>query len=266
MSGIVPSGNTDVFPVLGDPIAQVRSPAEISRIFAARGRDAIVVPMHTPPLALAGVLKALHLIQNVGGALITVPHKRDAFSLCLSKTERADFLGSVNVMRRTHNGWHGDNTDGVGYLDGIERKGFNVDGRQALLIGCGGAGAAIAMEILRRGAVKLAIHDIDSARLDEVVRDLSKTFPGRVVTGSTDPTGFDLVANATPMGMRSDDPQPIDVSRLEAWQFVACAITKPEISPLIEAARICGCATMTGVDMFDAQAETLADFLLGNRE
>lgn len=266
MAGILPSGSTKVFPVLGDPITQVRSPAEISRIFAARGRDAIVVPMHTPPPALSGVLEALHRVHNVGGALITVPHKREAFSLCLSKTDRANFLGSVNVMRRMNDGWHGDNTDGVGYLDGIERKGFSVGGRQALLIGCGGAGAAIALEILRRDAAKLAIHDLDTVRLGEVVGDLSEKFPGRVVTGSTDPKGFDLVANATPMGMRPDDPLPIDVSRLEAWQFVACAITKPEISPLIEHARIRGCATMTGADMFDAQAETLADFLLGNRE
>jgi shikimate dehydrogenase len=64
------------------------------------------------------------------------------------------------------------------------------------------------------------------------------------------------------MGMRPDDPIPVDTARLDASQFVACVVTKPDVPPLIAEARRRGCRTMTGAQMFDAQAELLADFLL----
>lgn len=263
MTGFIPSGGTRLFPVVGDPISQVRSPEVITPILAARGEDALVVPMHISPANLPQGLAALRQVHNLEGALITVPHKRAALSLCSTVTDRARFVQSVNVVRRTGDGWYGDNTDGQGYLDGIELQGFSVRGKRALLIGCGGAGAAIALEILERGAALLAVHDIDFARRDDVMAKLAERFPSKVVAGSVDPFGFDLVANATPLGMYPGDPLPVDVSRLEPWQFVACVVTKPKVPLLIAEARLRGCRTMTGLGMFDAQAETLVDFLLG---
>jgi len=265
MTGYVPTGATRLFPVVGDPIAQVRSPSVLTRILTERGEDAVVVPMHVSPSDLTGLFDALKNVHNVDGVLVTVPHKRGAFALCSTRTDRADFVEAVNVVCRTDDGWHGDNTDGLGYLDGIKREGFSVEGRRALLVGCGGAGAAIGLEIMKRGAAELAIHDIDTTRRDGMIAKLRNIYPGQVVAGDADPTGFDLVANATPLGMKPDDPLPIDVSRLRPSQVVACVITKPEVPPLIVEARRCGCRTMTGSDMFAAQADTLVDFLLGHR-
>ncbi|SFU16083.1 shikimate dehydrogenase [Mesorhizobium sp. YR577] len=258
----LPSGETRLFPVVGDPIEQVKSPSAITRILAAHGENAIVVPMHVGAADLGHLVEALTKVHNVDGILVTVPHKFAALGYCASATERARFAGSANVIRKIENGWCGDNTDGMGFLDGIAREGFDIVGKSALLIGCGGAGSAIAFEILERGASELAIHDIDVARRDDIVVRLDARFPGKVRSGSDDPTGFDFVANATPMGMRPGDPLPVDVSRLGAGQFVACVVTKPEVPPLIAEARLRGCGTMTGTGMFDAQAETLVDFLL----
>lgn len=262
MDASFPTGATAIFPIVGDPVDQVRSPAAISAIFAARGANAICIPMHVAIAGLAALLTSLYGVKNAGGALVTVPHKRAALTHCENATERARFVGAVNVLRRGDNGWIGDNTDGAGYLDGIARHGFDVAGKRVLLAGCGGAGAAIALEILNRGAAHLAIHDLDIARRDDVIGKLAQHFPGRVTADGADPTGFDLVANATPMGMKAGDPMPIVSSALRPEQFVACVVTKPEVPPLIEVARRLGCRTMTGSDMFDAQAEKLADFLL----
>ncbi|WP_064692893.1 shikimate dehydrogenase family protein [Rhizobium aegyptiacum] len=262
MTGFIPSGSTKLFSVVGDPIDQVRSPGVLTRLLAERGEDAVVVPMHLASSDLSDLFSVLHAVRNVGGVLVTIPHKQHAFGLCATTTDRAAFVEAANVVRRTADGWHGDNTDGMGYLDGIEKQDFTVAGRNCLLIGCGGAGSAIALEIMRRGAALLAIHDIDSARLQHVIAKLDRLYPGRVIVGSADPTGYDLVANATPLGMRSDDPLPVDISKLESPQFVACVVTKPEVPPLIEEARLRGCRTMTGAGMFDAQAATLVDFLL----
>lgn len=256
-----PSGRTRLYPVVGDPIGQARSPAMMTRLFAAHGDDAIVVPMHVKSADLPPLFGALHGVRNLGGILVTVPHKRMAAELCAGATDRARFVGSVNVVRRQDAGWYGDNTDGVGYLDGAAREGFDVAGKRALLVGCGGAGAAIALEILLRGVAQLAIHDLDAARRDEILAKLAHRFPGKVLIGDADPSGFDLIANATPMGMHEGDPPPVDLVKLHPEQFVACVVTEPAVTPLIAAARARGCRTMTGAGMFDAQAGTLADFL-----
>lgn len=151
-------------------------------------------------------------------------------------------------------------------MDGVEKAGLAIAGCRALLAGCGGAGSAIALELLERGATHLAIHDIDIARRDAAVKRLSARFPARVGVGCVDPSGFDLIANATPMGMRPDDPLPVDVGKLRPHQFAACVVTLLEAPSLIGEARRRGCRVMTGTEMFDAQAETLVDFLLGTND
>ena len=262
MNSVLPSGNTRLFPVVGDPIAQVRSPGTITGILRERRADAVVVPMHVASSDLQPLLASLATVQNVGGVLVTVPHKQGALQACSSLTDRASFVEAVNVIRRTSRGWHGDNTDGAGYLDGIEHEGFSVAGKRILLVGCGGAGSAIALEMLVRGAAILALHDSNPERRDALIAKLETRFPGRVKIGSSDPTGFDLIANATPMGMSEMDPLPVDVSLLSPSQFVACVVTKPPVTALIAEARRRGCRTMTGNGMFDAQAQTLTNFLL----
>lgn len=261
-AGIVLSGDTRLFPVIGDPVGQVRSPAALTRRLAARGENALVIPLHVAPRHLGSVVSALALAGNVGGALVTVPHKAAALALCGEASERARFTGAVNVLRRTAQGWRGDNTDGCGYAEGLSAAGFAIAGSSALLLGCGGAGSAIALELLERGASSVALHDVDAGRRDDLLARLHARFPGRVRLGGRNPSGFDLVANATPMGMAPGDPLPVEVDRLKPEQFVACAITRPEASPTIVEARRRGCRTMTGAGMFDGQADILADFLL----
>jgi shikimate dehydrogenase len=257
-------GETRLFPIVGDPIAQVKSPGKLTRILAERGVNALVVPAHVAAADFSAFMTAARAMQNIHGIVVTVPHKIAALGFCDDPSERARFAGSVNVLRRVADGrWSGDNTDGQGCLDGIAAEGYDVAGKRALLVGAGGAGAAIAYEILARDAAHLAIHDIDTARRDRTVERLQALFPGRVAAGAPDAASVDLVANATPMGMRPEDPLPVDAEGLRPGQFVADVITRPEISPLIAAARAAGCGTMPGLGMFNAQAGLLVDRLLG---
>jgi len=80
--------------------------------------------------------------------------------------------------------------------------------------------------------------------------------------GSSDPSGFQLDINATPIGMKDGDPHPIDSSRFTASQFVGCVITAPAVPPMIAAARAAGCSTMTGADMFARVRDLMVQFLL----
>lgn len=257
------SGKTRVIPIIGDPIAQVKSPAGVTEELVARGHDAVVVPIHVSPADVEALMHGIALAKNIDGVIVTVPHKFAAYRYCKSATERAQFLDSVNMMRRNPDGsWHGDALDGLGFVAAMRKNGGEPKGQRALLVGAGGAGSAIALALLDAGASELAIHDGDAKRRDDLVGRLQRRFGERVRSGSGDPTGFGVVVNATPAGMRSGDPHPVELDKLAADMYVGDVITVPAVTPLIEAARRRGCRTGLGTDMFAAVMVLLVDFLV----
>lgn len=258
------NGSTRVFYVVGDPISQVRSPEHLTRIFSRREFNAVLVPAHVEQKSLGHFLAAAADMKNVDGIAVTIPHKFSAFEYCASSSKRATFTKAANVLRKLENGdWTGDNIDGVGFIAAAEAKGFQVSGKRGLLVGCGGAGSAIAYETLFQGAASLRLYDVNVDRLRSLHSALKSQFPNRVEIGNSDPSGMDFIFNSTPMGMNSKDPFPVDVEKLDASQFCGCVITSPEISPWLVIARDKGCNILTGAQMFDAQSERLADFLMG---
>lgn len=259
------SGETFVVPIVGDPIAQVKAPDGITRLFAERHRNAVVIPLQIASDDLDNLVRSLAPSASVGGIIATVPHKFGLAAQCATLTDRARFLGSVNVARRNPDGsWHGDQVDGAAYVAAILASGGDPAGRRVLQVGAGGAGSAVALALLEAGAAELALHDADPVRRDGLISRLRSRFGDRVVVGSGDPTGFDIVAHATPMGMRADDPYPVDVQGLKPDTFVADVVTKPAVPALIRAARDLGCGTSTGADMFAAVAVLIVDFLLAD--
>jgi shikimate dehydrogenase len=258
------TGATRLHIIVGDPISQVKSPGGLTRAFADRGHDGILVPVQVSVEDLGDFLKSADRLKNLDSIVVTVPHKFSCFKHCRSATERATFLGATNLMRRRPDGgWHGEMVDGVGFVGAVRAQGCDPKGKRALQIGAGGAGSAIALALVDAGVKELAIHDEDKARRDSLISRLNALGKARVVAGSPDPTGFDLVANATPAGMKPGDPLPVDVSRLSPSTFVGCVITVPAVSPIVEAARRLGCSTSTGTDMYNALQGSMIDFLLG---
>ena len=199
------------------------------------------MPLQVAADDLDALLAGLTPSASVAGLIATVPHKFGLAAHCATLTDRARFLGSVNVARRNPDGtWHGDQVDGAAFVAALARR--QPRGRRALQVGAGGAGSAIALALLEAGVAELRLHDADPARRDALVERLRERFGARVTAGAADPTGVDLVANATPMGMRDGDPYPVDVTRLKPGTVVGDVVTKPAVPPLIEAARRLGCA------------------------
>jgi shikimate dehydrogenase len=258
------NGETRVFYIVGDPIAQVKSPAAVTQAMNALGHNCVLVPMHVTPADFDRFMTGASLARNLDGIIATVPHKFAAYAHCATASDRAHFLGSANILRRNpDSGWHGDMSDGQGFVSGIRIAGCNPEGRRALLIGAGGAGSAIALALVEAGVTELAIHDTDIARRDALVARLKDKWGTAVHAGSADPSGYALVVNATPIGMRAGDPYPVQVDRLTSDMFVGDVITAPAVPPLIEAARRLGCPTQTGSGMYAAQLDVMRDFLLG---
>jgi shikimate dehydrogenase len=256
-------GATRLTLILGDPIAQVKSPAGMTEAFHALGHNAMVVPAHVAPADLAGFVAAASLMQNLDGLIVTIPHKFACFGLCASTSARARALGAVNTLRRNADGsWHGDMFDGEGFVSAARARGGNPAGRRALLVGAGGAGSAIGLAVLEAGATHLAIHDPDTARRDALVARLAMAHPGCVSPGAPDPAGFGLVLNASPLGMRQADPFPVPPDALSSETFVGCVITAPAVPRFIAAARARGCPTSTGIEMYAEVQQLMLGFLL----
>jgi shikimate 5-dehydrogenase len=256
-------GRTRIFAILGDPIVQVKSPTSVTGSFRARSRNAILIPVQVRSDDFDRVVDAFYAIENLDGLVVTVPHKFAAFRHCTATTDRAAFLRAVNVMRRNFSGgWDGDMCDGQGFVDAIREKGGQLAGRRALLLGAGGAGSAIGYALLESGVTCLAVHDADPGRQHALIAKLQGCFGEKVLAGTTDPDGFDVLANATPVGMANPLEAPIELERLRPGTIVGDVVTPSQESALIAAARAKQCITSTGHDMYRALQETMVDFLL----
>ena len=261
------SGATRVHVIVGDPIAQVKSPFGMTQAFELEGQNAICIPAQVPAKDLKQWFEGITLARNVDGIIVTVPHKFDCHAFCMTHSPSADFLGAVNTMRRNADGsWHGDMFDGLGYVKAIASKGFQLPGKKALLVGAGGAGSAIAHALVMAGIHELAIYDENTARSKALIERLNSLNRCPVRAGSTQAKGYDIAINATPAGMRDGDNFPIDIEGITSQMFIGCVITAPAISPLIAAARAKGCQTVTGADMFVQVRQQMLAFLLGGEK
>ncbi|WP_416189471.1 shikimate dehydrogenase family protein [Neisseria sp. CCUG17229] len=256
------NGSTRIYYVIGDPIAQVKSPSLVTEAFQNKGLNAVCVPAHVAPDQLATFFNAVKAMQNVDGLMITVPHKIAFADLCDELSDAARFLHTTNCVRREGHKWVGDMFDGQAQVEALQRNGAQLQGKKAILAGAGGAGTAIAHAILTAGVSELAIVEMDIARRDGLIERLNSLGLGKVYAGTTDPSGFDIVVNATPMGMREGDPLPFDGDKLTADMFVGDVVTTPALTAWIAHAQQVGCQTSTGMDMFESVRDLMVDFLL----
>ena len=135
-------------------------------------------------------------------------------------------------------------------MRGVERKGRLFKGTRVLVSGTGGVGSAIAASIAAAGAAEIALFDTSDASAQALAGRLRAHYPALTVrTGSKDPAGFDVVVNATPLGMKEGDPLPFDVDRIAPDTFVGEVVMKSEYTPLLQAAKAKGCAVQVGTDM-----------------
>jgi shikimate dehydrogenase len=257
------SGASRLFPIIGDPIKYVESPRRLTRTFGERGYNGICVPMQVPEGHLGTVMAGLTASLNVDGILVTMPHKSAAFGQCATSSERARMLRVVSVIRRNPDQtWPGGMLDGLAFVKAQKEHGAQPEGARVLLVGAGGAGSAIAIELLRAGVRELVIHDADESRAALLLDLLSDVGRGRVSAGPPDPSGCDLVLNASPMGMEDGDPLPVDAALLDSSMFVGDVIAGHGLTPLLRAAQAAGCKTADGDSMVEAVQDLMVDFML----
>jgi shikimate dehydrogenase len=244
-------GHTELIAHLGYPTHAFKAPMIYNPYFESMGINAVVMPMACKADTFAQVLRSLFTLENVRGALITMPHKVSVVELLDDVAPAVKVARACNAVKRLPDGrLAGDMFDGEGFVRGLKRKGLVLQGARALIVGSGGVGSAIAASLAAAGVGALALYDLDAAAADGLAARLAANYPRIAVrTGSNDPAGMDLVVNATPLGMHHGDPLPLDVTRLEARSFVGEVVMHSEVTAFLAAARARGCKVQVGTDM-----------------
>jgi shikimate dehydrogenase len=256
------SGTTTLIAHLGYPTHSFKAPLIYNPWFDKNGIDAVVVPMGVKAPEYPEFFKYLFKLTNIRGALVTMPHKVTTTTLVDELTPTAQVAGAANaVLLREDGSLLGDQFDGAGFVRGVERKGFPLAGKRALVVGSGGVGSAIVASLAGAGVSALGVFDPNAAASDALAGRINEHYPKiEVTTGSNDPHGFDLVVNATPLGMNDGDPLPMDVDRIAPSTFVGEVVMKQEITPFLQAAKGKGCPIQVGTDMLFEQIPAYLEF------
>jgi shikimate dehydrogenase len=256
------NGNTEIIAHIGYPTHSFKSPMIYNPYFEQAGVNAIVVPMGCQVPEYPAFLKAVFGLTNIRGALITMPHKVTTVGLLDEVTATVRVAGACNAVKRLADGrLVGDMFDGAGFVRGVQRKGLSLAGAKVLVVGSGGVGCAIAASLAAAGIASIRLFDVNSASADGLGQRLKQNYPLiEVQTGSNDPTGCDLVVNATPMGMNEGDPLPLDVSKLAASTFVGEVVMRTEMTAFLTAAKARGCAVQVGSDMLFEQIPAYLEY------
>lgn len=257
---------TELVAIIGTPIKQVKSPDNFNRWFGETGQDIAMIPIDIQESTLELFIGAMRGWENLRGCVVTVPYKHAVARWLDTLTPRAQALGCVNVIRRESSGrLAGDNVDGDGFLNAARRHGFNPEDKRVFVIGAGGAGSAIAYSLCEAGASHVTVVDFAAARAGLLCEILRCHFPAVDVTARVESlSAFDLVINASPVGMGDEHALPLSRELLDTLLpgcLVADVVTSPPLTPFLKVAIQKKCKVQTGPEMALGQLGMLGRFM-----
>ena len=253
------TGSTLAYLIPGDPVRNVRLPRLFNAVFDRFGIDAVLLPMQVPLRDFAVFFKSAFLARNVRGMVIAPPHKPLVVDLLDGCGLFGRVAGSVNVVRRTENNeLEGDLFDGEGLVGALDHFNIPFRGKRVLILGAGVSAAAIGVALAEGGTVDgaehIAFYDTSAGKAAGVAAKLDAFFDAGVeVVDSNAPEGFDLVINATPLGLDENDALPVDVARMDGHAALFDILLRNQPTPLVRAARARGLNAQAGFEMLIQQ-------------
>jgi shikimate dehydrogenase len=256
------SGSTELIAHIGWPTHAFKAPMIYNPWFDHAGIDAVVVPMGCEAPDYPAFLKAVFTLRNIRGALVTMPHKVSTVGLVDVLSPAARIAGACNAVKRGDDGrLIGDMFDGEGFVRGLLRKGCTVAGARALVVGSGGVGSAIAASLAGAGVAAIGLFDAHAPSAQALGQRLQAHYSAlQVSLGSNDPAGYDIVVNATPLGMNDGDALPLDINRIATSAFVGEVVMKAEMTAFLKAVQARGCRFQVGTDMLFEQIPAYLEF------
>lgn len=256
---------TDKYAVVGNPVAHSRSPA-IHAMFAEQTGQSLSYERLLAPLdGFEATLRAF-AAAGARGCNITVPFKFDAFALAATRTERARLGGAVNTLRFDEAGWTGDNTDGAGLVNDIQRNaGRTLAGLTVLLVGAGGAAAGVLGSLIAARPARITVvnRSVDKAAV-LVANHAHLGVPLAAATLAEAPAAQDIVVNATSTSL-AGAASPVDARVLAHGALALDMMYGPKAQGFLDWAAAHGAEPRDGLGMLVEQAAEAFFFWRGVR-
>jgi shikimate dehydrogenase len=246
---------TRLIALLGDPVAHSLSPVFQNAAMRAADVDGVFVALRTTTDHLPGLLRGIAYAG--GGGNVTVPHKRLATRLLDRETDAVRRTGACNTFWLENGLIHGDNTDIAGFRSAVSSLlGGEPSGARVLLIGAGGAARAVVVGLETAGASRIDVMNRTRAAADELAAELGRGSIQVVAMKHGDGGGelsYDLVVNATSLGLRDGDALPLPLSRLHPGTPVLDLVYRRGGTPWVRALQENGFPAADGTEMLIGQ-------------
>lgn len=245
------SSRTRLVAILGDPVRHSLSPIFQNAAFDAAGLDAVYLALRTSAELLPGLLRGIALAGGAGN--VTVPHKEVAATTVDVATDAVALTGACNTFWCEDGRVHGDNTDVHGFVRaaGELLGGRSLAGARVLVVGAGGAARGAVYALVREGAERIVLANRTLQRADEI-RDRFQSITDRISTASPESLAgeqFDLVVNATSLGLSAGDPFPLPLEGGPSFEAALDMVYAPARTPWIVALRERGIVAEDGLEM-----------------
>lgn len=254
------NSRTRLLGVMGWPIEHTLSPLIQNAAIRALGLNWVYTALPVPPDRVAEAIAGARAMGFVG-MNVTYPHKAAAVAGMDELSPEAAAIGAINTIHFTDRGAIGYNTDVTGFTRTLtEDACFDVQGKTVLQLGAGGAGHAMVAGQGDGGAGRVIIFDVRLAAAAELAEQMGKAYPNTRFEALAGAEGIpeaaaaaDLIANATPLGMKPGDPSVIDEHLIQSRHVVFDAVYRPFETPLLKAAARRGARTVSGLGMLGRQ-------------
>lgn len=260
--------DTKLGAIIGTDIGHSKSPAMMNAAYEKLGLDAYYYPMNIKEEDFGDVIRGISKM-NYMGLTITIPYKLEVMKYLDEIDRTAEIIGAVNTIKITEGKMKGFNTDGEGFVRGLEAdKGVNVAESTFVVVGAGGVSRAIMTVLASRKAAaddagrepgiptcekKIYLANRTMKRAEELCDKLNKLVCDCCVPVPLDETlaqyidKADVLVNATNVGMPpQQDMTPVDTAMLHSGMLVADVIYNPRKTKLLEAAEAMGCDIVNG--------------------
>ena len=260
-------GTTKIYGCLADPISHVKAPTIFTSIFKEKNINAVMVPIHVDKDNLQNVLGSLKKIKNFEGMTVTIPHKTSIANLCDYLDQDAKFTQSVNWIKFDKDRkLIGNNFDGQGFINGFLTQNLPIKNKKFCIFGAGGAAVSIACSLASQKIKSLKIINRNLEKANMLMKKLKvidkNLFVEVDIYNDNSPLyDFDIIINATSLGLYKNDKIPFDVSKTSSKAIIADIIMQPLETELLKKAKDLGRPVHYGNYMIESQIDLAGNFL-----
>ncbi|MEW5768416.1 MAG: shikimate dehydrogenase [bacterium] len=264
---------TRILGIIGHPLKHTLSPAMHNAALEALQLNMIYLPLPINLDNFKTAVKGILSLDNLVGLNVTMPYKERVIELLDEVSPEATTLRAVNTIGRNKDKWVGYNTDGEGYINSLKNLEIDIAGQKVVIIGAGGACRAVAFSLAKAGIVSLVLVNRTVERAVTLAAEIKKFIGDIDITalGLEDArvpeyiNQAHLLINATSLGMKPDDPWPIDPGLIHSGLIVSDLIYNPRETTLLREARLRGAETVEGMGMFVHQGALAFELWTGQK-